>query len=228
MVTVLAIEQLTGAVAAQQVALTTNASAAASASVSSGADAIDRLTKSRQDLEERLRQEETVNTKLSNDLSAKNTALNTAKAATNPATPQTELDKLEGERDATEQSLNQSQQRKANLNERIAEHTESIDALSALQDAAVTSAQAQAAGAATLAGGRTASTISDTNAQYIANAVKDIVQAYLSTPRLVEQCLEVLKSEQGSAQNSKLVQVCIDVFGTPKYEKSLGGVVVTN
>ena len=204
---ILATEQLTGAVVAQQAAL--------SGSASSDATAV--MTATAELLEVALKQQERAQGRLEKALAAKSDAEAKQKdAETERASAQVERDNNPGNDAAGQRSQARVERAQRNLDAAIRKVTlaeevralrektleaasERVETLQAAQDSAATTAAASSSTNAVLAGGGERSRLSDQSTQAISTAVASMVNNVLNKNYVLDYCMAIISADTPSS-----------------------------
>lgn len=227
--TVLAVEQLTGAVVAQQAGLSGSSSAASSAVLLANAKALEQA----RGLEDKANKAVTEAEKTQSELAGKRDAKHLsviAKQKEIDATPAAETEKrakLKAEKELLDAEAAELDKKvelaAANVKNELARQSDFValrKAIEAQQDSAITTASAAAAGLASFSGNSGRDGISKEVAEKVSSAVKDIVLTVLGKQYIVETCLAVLTNQKGAniigteKQFNDMVDACLSVITT--------------
>ena len=221
---ILAVEQLTGAVAANQVVLTSSSSANASANLVANNEA---LTTARKSLDER----EAAIDEATTTRDAANEALGTARtteeaavvslSAATGATPtnaemiaaaQAALARAQEDRQQAEEDLRRAEATLATQNDLLENAQQVVASLEATMDAALSNATANAAGAGQFSVVQPRRQLSDDATREIASAVQSMVSKVLDKSYTVPSCMALLTSRKSSGDNIKTVRdLCLEL-----------------
>ncbi len=221
--TVLAVEQLTGAVAASQAALGGSAGSAASATLVSNAKALEQiraLEKKAKDAHADAKAEldkATADLKTTTDaLTLKDAELKKLEGAAAPdaiaiQAKKDEIAALKTTQTEQEDAKNLATAEEKLKAEQLADYTEARVALEQQQDSAITLASASASGTANLLANPTQRALSDKAVEKISEAVRVVVSSVLSKPYIVETCLAIV-TDSSVDITTKLYASCLDVL----------------
>jgi len=223
---ILAVEQLTGAVAADQVILTGSANANASASLISSQQLLDAATKN-------LEKKETAVEDAQTERDSAQTALTQAKSDEqkekseydvlhandaddkNQATidARTEWENARQETASAQREFDRASEKLEDRKKQLADAKEVHDAIESAKDAALTSAAAGTAGSGQFAPIVARKQLSDAASKEIANAVQTMVTEVLHKSYAVESCMALLTSrnviESRDKPLSRVEALCI-------------------
>lgn len=204
---VLATEQLTGAVVAQQAALSGSASA----------DATSVITATSQLLEAALRQQQRAEMRLEQAIKRKDDAEGKQKLSQEElAAAQTERQNNPGNDEAGQRASARLRKAERKLSEAerevaFAENirslrkqtleaaTERVESLQAAQDSAATAAAASSSGSAVLSGGGNTSRLNGQSTQAIAEAVSKMVNNVVNKPYVLDYCMAIISADEDNA-----------------------------
>jgi hypothetical protein len=192
---VVSIEQLTGAIVAQQAALGGGAQAASSATMLSNAQA---LAQARA-LEVRYKQELEATEKAHGDAVLRRDDARKVFDAAAPVDREAAKQKLDKE-DQAVRDLERDMGLKRQQFEDVRKAREAIELQ---QDSSISTASAATSSAAALSGGSTTSTIDKDTAQAIANAVQAITLAVMNKPYISAECMAILSAKSDVAPDLK-------------------------
>jgi hypothetical protein len=204
---VLAVEQLTGAVTAQQVALGGSANAAASASLSTNQQLLQVAKDNEATLKAKQQHTETKEAEKRKEITERQKRIDQLPALITPATgqPPSADDKAKLEAELKEKQTAQAtatrelemlvEQTKA-AKEQARQATETREAIEKNYGVALTQAHAAASGFGQFSGPNPPTVkLNDQSTQYIAKAVQEIVKTVVNRSHLEESCLALISSE---------------------------------
>lgn len=206
---VLAIEQLTGAVAAKQAVLGGAASASSSANLLTMQSALNAAQQNEAAKERELQRAKDEQTRIDGELSAANTKLTAAKAAGDQAliTQLTQtVNTLQQQSDAQKGKVTEAQTQREKARQ-------AREAIESNYDSAITSASASAAGSGTFSDADNAVQLNEQSVQHISAAVDNIVVNILNKSHTEDFCLALLTDNppNGSLQYwNEARKWCID------------------
>ena len=216
---ILAVEQLTGPIAAEQVALTTTTDAAASASLIAIADqlelAIRQVELSSKRLEEVTTEKAEVDNKISElniEIPAKETVLSNISQSDNPV----EYARAQSELNVKKDELKKLETRSATLGEiiplRAKAHESAIatkNEIEKKQETAFASANSGTSGSQNITSRASTTRLNDNSSTKITEAVKEIVLSVVQKPYISESCLSILTLSADETQGmDKIKESC--------------------
>jgi hypothetical protein len=200
---VLATEQLTGAVVAQQAALSSTAASDATAVMTSTAPLMKAALDQQALAQDRL--EKAMAKKAEAEAKQKEAQDEHRKAQTNrdnntngDAAEQEAITRLEKARraeEAADRQVELAEDIRALRKETLTAATERVEALKLMQDSAATTAAASSASSAALSGGGVQSRLSDQSTQAIAVAISGMVNNVLNKSYVTEYCMAMISSK---------------------------------
>lgn len=217
---VLAIEQLTGPVAAQQAALYQTTDASASASLVAVGEQLQLAMKQLENATERLEEATVRKATLDAEKGQVDTRIGVLTSQINNTGEGAPSD---AEKIELKAELKVKEARQETLNQQIAALTETIklrqasvdsaqsthDLIAQKQETAFASASSGTSGSGTLSAPTTTSTISDADSAKVPEAVKEIVLALLDQDYMTESCVSLLGLSKTTADTTKLEAQCI-------------------
>ena len=223
---ILAVEQLTGAVAADQVILTGSANASASASLISSQQLLDAAQKNEEAkqkaVDEATRERDNAKTALDTAKTAeaqKKTAYDNLHAGdaddSNPETSAAKTEWLNAQDDtkAAEGTLTQAEDKLKSREEQLADAKQVRETVQSAKDAALTDAAAGTGGSGQFSPVVQRKQLSDAASKEIASAVQTMVTAVLEKSYAVESCMALLTSRNVVASRdkplTKVEELCI-------------------
>lgn len=226
---ILAVEQLTGPLSAQQVALSTTSDADASASLVAVAKQLELATAAVERAEARLEESSAEVTSLENKIKPMDEAIisktsqkdQVVLAAGGTPTPaqQIQIDTLQSEIDTLKQDKGVYDNKKAVAVKSVELRKESLtsaketrDTIKEKQDTAFASASAGTTGSSRFAGSSSTTTLSKDAGVAIAEAVENIVTTVLEKSYIEESCLSVMTlTNSPLAATDPLLIACVDL-----------------
>jgi hypothetical protein len=210
---VVSVEQLTGAIVAQQAALGGGANAASSATMLSNAEALTKVRELEKQYEGEIVTLTAERKKAVDARDAKQLELKTARAELDQ-TPTTDTDKraklqlrideiTKNELPPLETAATEAETKLALKEQQRADIAKARAAIEAQLDSSITSASAAAASNATLSGGSTVSRLDKETATAIAGAVSGITTTIVGKSYVVEECMAIMTSGETPSEDLK-------------------------
>ncbi len=207
---ILATEQLTGAVVAQQAALSGTATADATAVMTATSQLLEAAIKQQERSQTRLEQAmekkadaETKRTQAAEEFAAAQTdsSNNTGDDAAGKRA-RTRLTKAKSDLDAATRKVTLAEKIRALREQTLASATERVESLQAAQDSAAITAAASSSSNAALSGGGVQSRLNDQSTQAIASAVSDMVNTVLVKPYAVDYCMAIISANDEDEESA--------------------------
>jgi hypothetical protein len=242
---VLAVEQLTGAVTANQIALTGTAGAASSANLISNQEQLDAFRKSEEEKKTDLDAAIKARDELQNSVTAKETEVKNAQAAFDQANqPNPKGDKTELEKDLNikKTALNELKSNLDLANKQVDAKQKVYDlakkdreTVEKIKDSAMTSASANAAGAGHFSNTAQRNQLSEQSTVEVAKAVEKMIIEVLNKDYTIDSCMSFVtltsrfetasetdprRSEKLTTQAQDLKKVCFELITASMVEKT--------
>jgi hypothetical protein len=200
---VLATEQLTGTVAAQQAALSSSASADTTSVMTATSKLLEAAIKQQERAEDRLEQvvqrkgEAQAKKKEAEDelAAAKMDASNNSDDNVAGQKARARLKKAESDLEAVNRSVVSTEEIRVLREKTLEVATERVESLQKALDSAATSATTSSSGSAALFGGGDRNRLNDQSTQAIATAVSSMVNNVLNKPYVLEYCMAIMTTE---------------------------------
>ena len=196
---VLATEQLTGAVVAQQAALSSTASSDATAVMSATSQLLEVALKQQERAQNQLEKalEKKADAEGKQDKAQKeHTAAKVRRDdAPNDVTAKQQVIETEQDLEDAKRQVQVAEEIRALREKRLKEATEQVESLQATQDSAATSAAASSSSNAALSGGGVQSRLNDQSTEAIALAVEKMVTNVLNKSYITDYCMAMISSE---------------------------------
>lgn len=199
---ILATEQLTGAVAAQQAALSGTASSDATAVMTATSQLIEAALKQQERAQARLEQslERKVDAEGKQKQAQEEHTAAQTDSSNNPGDDaagqraRARLKKAESDLEAANRQVALAEEIRALREKTLESATERVESLQSAQDSAATTAAASSSINAALSGGGDRSRLNDQSTQAIASAVSSMVNNVLNKPYVLDYCMAIISS----------------------------------
>ncbi len=216
---ILAIEQLTGAVVAQQAALTTSTSADATAVMAATADLLSAALKQEERAQERLEEAmakkaeaEGKKAEAKQEQEAANEALNAAEADSAAAkAAESRLEKANRALAAAERDVGVTEQIRLQREQILKAAQDRVAALQDAQDSAATTAAASTMSGTSFAALADRDKLNDASTEAIANAVQNIVFSVTQKTYVQDYCMAILSNLKSKSEFPDMFDFCKSV-----------------